>query len=341
MKRIEIPIIENKNSNDNIDTIIEVAKSMLDINKENAPLLDSYVASIFTDKRGECQVQHVDLNTFYCQIANSYNLTKEQLIYIYNIYNTRWLNDLAYKYDFVNNKWRDNISTIDESETGHWYWDASNDRNSVFSIISHLADIRKEIATIFNCDVDKVAINQTQLDENPDYYVCLLSNLNTGNNEYVHYPELRYVHKNIYANKLKDASGLSKLKFIGRNGYFPELEDGLGIGGMEAVGGDLDLSMLTDPSLMLLKSVKGSLYLRSLKSIDGIKSLAYVGDSACFGNIEDMSYSNLRFIGGYGYFNSIKNINDLKDLKYVGKYLIGDNLTGLSKINPRIKVKSK
>ena len=341
MKKVDIPMVERKDNNkSNIDKLIDSANYYLSKDDKLIFNEESIRDCIF---QNDNNISNIDVSKFFNQIQYKNNLTKEELIYIYDIYNIRWLCDMYSKFDFDGNYWKEYVHPYQDYETGVWRYDISDryEYNSVLNIVSSMIDARSNFAKIFNCPVDRVARNQEELDSNPEYYVCLLGDLNTWDKKKVYYPNLKFVSKNVYGNRLYETTGLNNLEFIGGNAHFDYLYHVDGLQNLIAVGGDLYLSNILDASnLSSLMSVKGNLSLRNCleSSSFGLYNLMYIGGLADFDSLEGKDcLPNLRMIGKYGEFSSKEFVDNLPNLKYAGE---GINV-GYQKVKTKVRTKTK
>ena len=345
MKKVDIPMVERKdNSKSDIDRLIDSANFYLGNNSDNSNKKDN--SNNFSDTLfGEFPrtVKDVNINEFYNQISKR-NLTKEDLKYIYDIYNIRWLCDMYSKYDYDTNLYHKVINTVMTDYTGLWLYDstdkdARNNINAIDYRIFTFSVHKKYLATIFDCSVSEITNERLELDSNPERYVCFLGDLDIRGRDHVYYPKLKYISGGIYSNSLEESHGLESLRYIGSSAIFGNLMNLDGLYNLKAVGGDLKIfDAKSANDLLSLESVKGDLIFPKLESSNGLESLKYIGGDANFSNLRDSSgLLNLRMIRGIGYFNSIDVVNNLSNLKYVGN---GVMING-NEVKTKVRTKTK
>ena len=256
MKRIDIPIID-RNNIDILNKTITCNRNLFDI---------------------------VSVEALWNKYINNEEFTKEDLISLYDIYNTRYF--------------RQNI-TLDES-------------NTIYNIIEK-RNKYKDIAKIFDCRKDEIASSEEVLKKDPSKYVVLWDSLSLDKNdnesvfkklkhiggycdlncyEYINgmFPLLETVYGSIYASKLITADGLEKLISLGNSAWFPYLKDAKGLCNLQVIGHNAEFNSLTDSY--------------------GLDKLKYIGRYAFFKSLTDISHlSSLEYIGGTVYFDSLSEEN--------------------------------
>jgi len=292
----------------------------------NRRIIKSFPDILF---EGFNDIKDVDIFDFYHQISTKDNLTKEELIYIYNIYNRRLLCDMYSKYDYDLNGWKDKIYYMTFLNTGYWFYDVRDpEQIEVIKKINEKLDLRKDMATIFDCDIDEVATTQKELDANPDKYVVLLDSLRINYKDYCNYPRLKCIIGILLANSLEESEGLKSLEFIGSNAWLDNLTNLSGLKNLKAVSGSLSLkSAKSVASLKSLESVGWDICIPNASLAVGLESLKYIGGNADFNNlIEATNLCNLSLIIKKAHLPSLYTVGSFPHLEYVGEGIfINDN----------------
>ena len=285
MKRVEIPIRERKVTTNEVESLINGANKYLnsDINKHNA---NNNVSSVFICQKGSYAglTYNEIINEIYNKFDNHYKLTKEDLIYLYNIYNMPYKSDQS----LINKQ------TI-----------VLMSRNKIL-----------DMATIFECSIDKIATHENQIREGE--YIVLLNDL--GTNVLNNVDELRYVSGDIYAKYVNDVN-FPNLESIGGSACFRDINSIGNLGKLRSIGGDADFNnILYAISLSNLEIIGGDAWFPLLCSTFELNNLRYIGKTAYFESLEHASeLTNLQYIGRDAYFTKIKTSVGLEKLENISK----------------------
>ncbi len=213
--------------------------------------------------------------------------------------------------------------------------------------IKKLRNNKKDIATIYNIDEEKIAIKIDDIkDETLVFYGDLIWNSKTVP---TCFSNLQFIFGNADFRKLTSALNLDSLGEIRGNANFSSLTETLNLTSLEYVGEDLDLSNLKDSkgldSLMYiggiayfpnltsaqdlssLKYIEGAAWFPSLVSTNGLESLEYIGDAAHFEHITDAAgLLSLEEINGDAWFYRLSSATGLNSLKSIGRNAYFSNL---------------
>lgn len=280
-----------------------------------------------------------DLTEIAKKIDNKISLTYDELLYVYNIYNTRWISDMHSKYDYDLNNWKDKIFYETFSNTGYWFYDIRNPEEiEIIKKINEKLDLRKDMATIFHCDIDEVATTQKELDANPNKYVVLLDSLRINYRDYCYYPRLKCIIGILLANRLEESEGLNSLEFIGSNAWLNNLTNLSGLKNLKAVRGTLSLNSAESVAgLKSLESVGWDMSILNVSLAIGLESLKYIGGNAYFNNlIEATSLYNLSLIIKKAHLPSLYTVGSFPHLEYVGEGIFINN----NKVKTKIRTKN-
>lgn len=184
--------------------------------------------------------------------------------------------------------------------------------------IKNLRNNKKDIATIYNIDEEKIAIKVDDIkDETLVFYGDLIWNSKTVP---TCFSNLQFIFGNADFRKLTSALNLNSLKGIAGDCYFTDLSNSDGLNSLGAITENADFSALTETlNLTSLEYVGEDLDLPNLKDSKGLDSLLYVGGSAYFSNLTSaQGLSSLKCIEGSAWFNSLVSTNGLESLEYIG-----------------------
>lgn len=196
MKRIDIPTKQNVNNTAINNRVV--------------------IGSIFTYYEG------ITRETLMQKLHNNISFNKNDLIYLYDIYNL-----------------------------DHSTW-----ADSTLSYIRMKRSTLEDMSTIFDCSISEIATTQTELKNNPDKYIVLLCDLDSNffNCEYTklkyirgacndcyigsingRYPSLESIRTFANFSSLIDSHGLENLKSIGQRAFFNNLQNIDGLSGLEYI----------------------------------------------------------------------------------------------------------
>lgn len=231
-------------------------------------------------------IQQLEYLTFIHQKwLNDEQLTKEELIFLYEI-NT------------------DIIGVVPK-------------RDPRINAILNSRDKREDLALIFNCQEDEIALDQDELFDNSSKIVCLYNNL-TIDDDFVDFPNLLFVKGNINGYFLKNVNGFKSVRRIGGNVNLDSLMDAKGFRNVVSIGGSVSCP--------------------NLKTSFGFENIVSIGDNAYFPSLVDtLGFSNLRIIGlksfypnyAEAYFPSVVDAKGLENLEVVRGSFIFSNLKSL------------
>lgn len=180
-------------------------------------------------------------------------------------------------------------------------------------------NIRQDLATIFNCSINKIAMDEEELYSNPKEIICNYGNLKyregmqfpklkciIGKADFSKLdtiqnivPELESVTDTFYGDKLKVAFGLEKLSYIGGSAVFDELKSAVGLNNLKLIGWTAYFNKLTDLlGLDNLISIRYSAEFSSLTSLEHLEVLKYIGGNLHVESLEDTSKLTDLSIGG-------------------------------------------
>ena len=295
MKKVDIPIIERENNGNNIDNLIKAANDLLNNNIQ----LKNKDSKISND---------ITINFLYQKCISEETFTKEDLIYLYDIYNKQVLTD----------------------EERQLVWKIKQARN-----------IKEDMSIVFDCSPSEVAIDRMSVIFRPNDYVVLLDDLVSAfNNDY---SKLKYISGNLVCctqsnylynlqiiggnvdiSNLKYVPNFKNLKYIGKNILANRVENADGLYNLEYIGGDAAFSNLTNATaLNNLVSIDGDAIFESLEDSKGLESLRYIGGNANFKNLRNArGLSSLEWIMCDAWFNNLRDVTGLNRLKYIDKTAI-------------------
>jgi len=314
MKRINIQVTEKGNNQDNTLTKKKYSSN-------NSHSLKDIL------KFDEEELKSITIDSIYKKLSDNWHeLSRTEIMYLYNIYNLRLLCDMQTKYFYYKNTWYSDIwmsnSSVDHI-TGVWRY-KETETYSLTSIQKLLHNnphiIRRHLANFYNCSSNSIAMNEQVFKLNPEKHVCLFDNLHITDSN-ASYPNLKFVSGNVDLKSNNKTSSIPKLEYIGGNAYFGYLENTVGLENLIAVGEQLHLSMATDVSnLYSLTSVGDIFAISNANSVNfALYNLCFVGGSACLDNLKDLeALENLRCVIKDIYIPENKSLADLKSLEYVG-----------------------
>lgn len=204
---------------------------------------------------------------------------------------------------------------------------------------------RKDLAKIFNCSEDEIALEEDELYANPDKIICLYNNLNIYDDK-VNFPKLIFIKGNVDANDLKDASGIKSVRRIGGDANFDSLIDAKDFKNLVSIGGNANFSSLkTSIGFENLLSIGNNAYFPELRDTLGFINLRIIGEKTFYPNYSESYFPNVIDANGLQnleVFRGSAIFYSLKSLRYFDKlYVIRDeaafpvleNIDGLDKIN--------
>ncbi|MER3570107.1 MAG: hypothetical protein C4348_00620 [Patescibacteria group bacterium] len=158
-------------------------------------------------------------------------------------------------------------------------------------------DKRKDLAQIFDCKEDQIALNVLEFDPNKTivFYGDFIGNLRL---DITSLGNLEIIIGNAYF-EYSQVRDLGNLRIIGRAGYFSDSYI-TSLGNLEEIGGIayFEYSQVTD--LGNLRRIGWSVYF-SNSQITSLKNLEEIGGYADFENSQVTDLGNLRRIGGLAY----------------------------------------
>ena len=184
--------------------------------------------------------------------------------------------------------------------------------------IKKLRNNKKDIATIYNIDEEKIAIKVDDIkDETLVFHGDLIWNSKTVP---TCFSNLQFIFGNADFRKLTSALNLDSLKGIAGDCYFNDLSNSEGLDSLGEIRGNANFSSLTETlNLTSLEYVGEDLDLSNLKDSKGLDSLIYIGGIAYFPNLTSaQDLSSLKYIEGAAWFPSLVSTNGLESLEYIG-----------------------
>ena len=310
MKRIEIPLTNKKD--------VEVKES-----NEVISSYKSYSIKELLDKYLDDEI------------------TTDELLYIYDIYNMRRMANIYNYFDFENDCFMENMQIYKDNDLGSWIMNEDNyakERATLFVLKNILMPFR-DYARIFDCDPLEITNDINLLSNDPSRYVVFVGSI-YDDSVRISYPNLKYVSGDVNFEYLRYADGLSNLMAIDGDMLFYDLEDGNPLNNLISVGGDAYLNSLTT-GLENLRSVGMNLDIYA-DEMPKLNNLEFVGGSlADINPKQNISLQKLRFIGDDLSANDYESIMTLSSLEYIGRdiYLDGEHLDGeeVKKILRKIK----
>jgi len=268
MKRINIPIEK------------DISPKTTDIkNKSTIPMFISF-----------------DLDDIASKLTKHTPLTYYELLYVYDIYNTRWISDMYTKFDYEKGTWQNDIVYHSTSHTHTWR--CKQDETKRIDYINERCALNfyDDLAIIFDCRPFEITSDEKAVRLNSDKYVILLGNMI----ELTYAPKLKYVSGNVVLPQ----------SYFSDEAIFPNLE---------AIGGYANFLNLTfAENLTKLRSIGGPASFNSLRSAKHLTSLETIAGSANFRTIEISSgLDKLKIIGGYANFLSLEEAKHLTSLEII------------------------
>jgi len=306
MKRIEITTTKKESiKNDSQSNTIYYPKNILSLDEEE-------------------ELRSITIGNLYQKISNNSwrRLSRTEIMYLYNIYNIRWLSDMETKYD--NDSIKDGFYEKNDETLGPWPYKEEEKEHlrSMITILHNYPLIKKEhLASFYGCSQSAIAMTEKELKSNPEKYVCLLGDLNIGNTTV--YSKLKFVSGSVTSTGIRTMNGLPNLEYIGVSGGFNHLDNTVGLEKLIAVGGNLYLdNAINAEGLVSLTSVFGNFDITTAKSIGSVlNNLCYIGGILHLDNLKDLKgLENLRCVLGDIYINQDASLGDLKHLEYVGGF---------------------
>ncbi len=251
---------------------------------------------------------------------------------------------------YIHQKWLKNEILTKEELT--FLYEINNDivgvvpkKDPRINEILNIRNKREDLAHIFNCREDEIALEEYELYDNPDKIVCLYNNL-TIDEEKINFPKLLFVKGNITGNYLKDVKGFKSLKRIGGNANFDSLIDVKGFKNLVSIGGSANFSSLkTSIGFESLISIGENAYFPELIDTLGFTNLKIIGlksfypnyIEAYFPNITDAKgLENLEIIRGSAIFYSLRHLDCLPKLYEIRDeaiFSLLESINGIDKIN--------
>ena len=324
MKKIDIPI---KNNNIDMDSLVISGNNDLIVNGQT-------INPILLNIKNKSE--------------NNILLSKEELIYLYNLYNQNKFN----------------------------YYE-----ECLIEIIISNRDLYQDLAYIFDCSVDEITDKPGEVAKKPDKYVVLLNDFELdfyeinnkkfrlkyisgyldgsiedekadifssleivgsyveleNNRNYLNLKNLKYVGGEYYIDNLMDSNSLTNLEYIGGNAYFNDLKKATGLKNLSIVIGSVGFCKIKDSNgLNNLKYIGRDADFQSLKDASGLENLMYIGNDADFRLLDDSTgLNNLQIIGGCANFYELIDASSLCNLRYIGNSVNFQNLkdaSGLEKL---------
>lgn len=256
--------------------------------------------------------------------------TKADLISLYDIYNVRKLSPLPY------------LSSAYVK----------------IPLIKSSRNVYDDMATIFDCDKEQIAIIANDLHKDPSRYVVLLRGYFGDIADIPIYSKLRYIggdcnlqQKNIEGkfpvlesisgnaifDFLEKSTGLERLKSIGNAASFKWLKEATGLCNLELIGSSAIFSNLMDATgldnlkYICGKSPTNDAYFNKLTTSKGLDNLKKIFGNASFPNLLEATHlTSLESIYGSVKFNALKSSIGLEKLLLLGSYAEFDELSDIS-----------
>ena len=288
MKRIEIPMYQENSQKQNVD--------LTSIND-----LDDI---------------HNDLQHIVKKLKNNLGLTRSELIYLYDIYNTRWLKNIHTKYDFTNGCWSSDFISTSYYPTGDWFYSKGE-----LASIKYVNDIMEEnyfrnLGIIFDCEEKQIARSERALLSDPNRYVILLDNLTKEGM----YSNLKYIVGNIILPNAIDIN-LPSLEAVTYHVDFSSLRFADFLKNLRSIGGNaIFLNLLSAKGLSNLESIGGDAIFPKIGTTIGLNNLKVIGGNADFREVKiGNNFTSIRIIGGHANFSQLHDVDELKNISYIGE----------------------
>ena len=322
MKRIEIPT-----KSQNVD---ELSNSQILI-QNNSFFIDS--------------IKTFEISDLYEKILKHEAFTKDELIYLYDIYNSRTVSDIYHYYDFEKECYKNGVTTYRTFKGDDWIIYNNDYHTNNDLIIRKLLNVINaenpftDYAKIFDCTPEEITSDLKELYNNPDKHVVVLGTLR-GEEKSVNYPRLKYVSGWINYHELTDANGLNSLLGVGDSVFLSKLETADGLNNLISIGGSAIFeNLINADQLKNLRTVKGGLSIKNVSKTNGLLNLEFVGKNLSCDNLNWYNtMKKLRYIGGELCNLSKKNLSELISLEYIGGYI---ELDGISAMEAYTEVEHK
>ena len=211
--------------------------------------------------------------------------------------------------------------------------------------ILNIRNKKEDLAFIFNCSEDEIALDEYELYDNPNKIICLYNNLTIEDEKY-NFPKLQFVKGNIIGNYLKNANGFKSLKRIGNDANFDSLIDATGFKNLISIGGSANFSSLkTSIGFESLINIGENAYFPELIDTLGFTNLKIIGLKSFYPNyieayfpniIDAKGLENLEIIRGSAIFYSLKKLDcfhRLYEIRDEAVFSLLETIDGLDKIN--------
>ena len=295
MKKVDIPMVKRNNSNeDKIDLVIKEANQLL---KNNIITKDNDYSGL--------TYQEI-IHEIYNKYEKYHELTKKDLIYIYDIY--------SYNTEYENEE---------------------------LNLLLGCRDEISDMATIFDCYEDQIATSASQLQDNNDY-VVLLDTLNKeylyNNKGLIDLSRLRYIAYSAFLDGITGPYIFRDLESIGGYADFYNFKYVKGcLKYLKSIGGDADFKNLTDATgLESLERIGNNANFYSLEDSTGLNKLTYIGGYAFFNHLKNArGLTNLKHIGGDASFNVLTSSIGLDNLECIlgdANFSALEDITGFSSL---------
>jgi len=246
-----------------------------------------------------------------------YGITIELLKYKNENHTPFTKNDLIYLYDIYNLM-------------------PQNRDNEILKYIRLGRDIVSDMATIFDCSLDEVAASQNELKKDPSKYVVLLDDFDMGSCDEFgfgnKYPRLKYIMGICHAFFCTELDNtFPVLEAIGSNLDLYNITNSVGLENLKSIGGHATFNYLYSvTNLCNLVIIGGDARFPNLKSSKGLEKLFLIGGHATFNILNDATgLCNLEMIGGTARFHSLRSAKGLEKLRYIGLIANFDRLESM------------
>ena len=192
-------------------------------------------------------------------------------------------------------------------------------------------DIRSDLALIFNCSEDNIALSEDELLERSNDIVCLYGNLTLYNT--VVFPKLKFIYGNLKCSYETNASAFKELKRVTGDMIFDSLVDASYFKNLVSIGKDCEFPLLKNSNgFDSLVNIGGSAYFPELKEAYHFKGLASIGLNSFFPKysyaffpliISPIGFNNLRVVKGDFICSSLNTLDGFDSLFSIrGKFII-------------------
>lgn len=259
------------------------------------------------------------------------------------------INELEYL-SYIHKKWKKNKELSKEElmflyEINRNFIGVVPKKDPRINEILESRDKRSDLAFIFNCSTDEIALTEDELYSNSDNIICLYDNL-TVYDEDIQFPQLMFIKGNVNANDLRNVSCFKLLRRIGGNANFDSVRETRDLRNLISIGKNASFESLeTSTGFESLVSIGGSANFPELLDTIGFINLKSIGlnsfyptYSICYmPNIESVKgLENLKIIKGSAYFYSLKSLEyfyELSIIKDEAHFPKIESIDGLDKIN--------